>query len=104
MDTTHKYATITQALDHLKENGYSIDYNIEFDDLAAQASNFEIDILYRYEGESDPADESSVYGIRNNKNEDKGVFVAGNLSFLEGRKRDIILELEMKYHNRQKGT
>lgn len=101
MGTTHKYATITQALDNLKEKGYSIDYNIEFDGLVADASDFEIDVLYRYEGETDPADESSVYGIRNNKNMNKGVFVAGNLSFLEGRKRDIILELEMKYHKNQ---
>jgi len=101
MSTTHKYETITQALDNLKQNGYSIDYNIEFDGLAAEASNFEIDVLYRYEGETDPADESSVYGISNVQNKEKGVFVAGNLSFLEGKKRDIILELEMKYHNQQ---
>ncbi|VTP99002.1 hypothetical protein [Sphingobacterium daejeonense] len=77
--------------------GYSVDYNVEFDGLVENASDYQIDELYRYEGETDPADESSVYGIRNTKTGEKGVFVAGNLSLIEGKKRDIILDLEMKY-------
>ncbi len=97
MDKTFKYATMTEALDNLSKNGYSIDYNVEFDKLSDEAAVYEIDVLYRYEGESDPADESSVYGIRNSKTGEKGVFVAGNLSLIEGKKRDIILDLEMKY-------
>lgn len=97
MDKTFKYATMTEALDNLSKKGYTIDYNVEFDQLSDEAAIYEIDVLYRYEGESDPADESSVYGIRNTKTEEKGVFVAGNLSLIEGKKRDIILDLEMKY-------
>ncbi|GGE21017.1 MULTISPECIES: hypothetical protein [Sphingobacterium] len=97
MDKTFKYATMTEALDNLSKKGYTIDYNVEFDQLSDEAAIYEIDVLYRYEGESDPADESSVYGIRNTKTDEKGVFVAGNLSLIEGKKRDIILDLEMKY-------
>ena len=88
---------MTEALDNLSKKGYTIDYNIEFDNLSEEAAVYEIDVLYRYEGETDPADESSVYGIRNTKTGEKGVFVAGNLSLIEGKKRDIILDLEMKY-------
>jgi hypothetical protein len=84
-------------LDNLANQGYSVDYNVEFDGLVENASDYQIDELYRYEGETDPADESSVYGIRNTKTGEKGVFVAGNLSLIEGKKRDIILDLEMKY-------
>ena len=98
MDKTFKYATMTEALDNLSKKGYTIDYNIEFDNLSEEAAVYEIDVLYRYEGETDPADESSVYGIRNTKTGEKGVFVAGNLSLIEGKKRDIILDLEMKYN------
>ncbi|MGJ1204893.1 hypothetical protein [Sphingobacterium lactis] len=100
MDKTFKYATMTEALDNLAKQGYTIDYNVEFDELSADAANYDIDVLYRYEGESDPADESSVYGISNTQTGDKGVFVAGNLSLIEGRKRDIILDLEMKYKDK----
>lgn len=97
MDRTFKYATPTEALDNLAQNGYTVDYNIEFNGLVDSAVDYEIDYLYRYEGETDPADESSVYGIRNTKTGEKGVFVAGNLSLIEGKKRDIILDLEVKY-------
>ncbi|MCT1531468.1 hypothetical protein M3B46_10715 [Sphingobacterium daejeonense] len=97
MSRTFKYATTTEALDNLANQGYSVDYNVEFDGLVENASDYQIDELYRYEGETDPADESSVYGIRNTKTGEKGVFVAGNLSLIEGKKRDIILDLEMKY-------
>ncbi|MFZ4262940.1 hypothetical protein ACFRAE_12905 [Sphingobacterium sp. HJSM2_6] len=97
MKTSHKYATTSQAIADLQSKGYSIDFNIEFDGLASEAEQYIIDYLYRYEGLTDPADESSVYGIRNIHTGDKGVFVAGNLSFLEGRKRDIILELELRH-------
>ena len=101
MDTSHNYATTTEALKDLEKKGYTVDYNVEFDGLVKNASDYEIDHLYRYEGQSDPADESSVYGIRNTVNDEKGIFVAGNLSLIEGKKRDIILDLEMRYKQKK---
>ncbi|MGO1597369.1 MAG: hypothetical protein ACTHZ1_02050 [Sphingobacterium sp.] len=101
MDTSHNYATTTEALNDLGKNGYTVDYNVEFDGLVENASDYEIDYLYRYEGQTDPADESSVYGIRNTINGEKGIFVAGNLSIIEGKKRDIILDLEMRYREKK---
>lgn len=96
METVFNYESATVAVKDLNEKGYNIDYNTEFDKLVLEASDYEIDYLYRYEGMTDPSDESTVYGISNVKTGDKGIFVAGNLSLIEGRKRDIILELEMK--------
>ncbi|MBD1432605.1 hypothetical protein H8B06_07210 [Sphingobacterium sp. DN00404] len=97
METKHNYETTDVALAKLKEMGYSVDFNVEFDEILADAENYQIDHLYRYEGESNPDDESTVYGISNSNNGKKGVFVAGNLSLIEGKKRDIILALEIKY-------
>ena len=97
MDTKHNYETTDVALARLKEMGYGIDFNVEFNEILADAENYQIDYLYRYEGPSNPADESTVYGISNVHNGKKGVFVAGNLSLIEGKKRDIILALEIKY-------
>ena len=100
METMHEYATTSQAIDDLKRRGYTIDFNVDFDNLSDHASDYVIDFLFRYEGMTDPADESNVYGIKNTITGEKGVFVAGNLSFLEGKKRDIILELELKSKNK----
>lgn len=96
METIFDYKSASIALEELQENGYTIDYNIDFEPLYDDADNFSIDYLYRYEGDTNPSDESSVYGIRNVKNENKGVFVVGNLSLIEGKKRDIIINLEIK--------
>ncbi|MDR2275118.1 MAG: hypothetical protein LBF27_29680 [Sphingobacterium sp.] len=95
MERMHGYSSASVALEKLSGMGYTIDYNIEFDDLLADAEQFKIDYLFRYEGASDPDDESTVYGISRNSGE-KGVFVAGNLSLIEGKKRDILLQLELK--------
>ncbi|NGM65244.1 hypothetical protein [Sphingobacterium sp. SGR-19] len=97
METKHNYETTDVALARLKEMGYTIDFNVEFDEILEDADNYQIDYLYRYEGASNPDDESTVYGISNSNNGKKGVFVAGNLSLIEGKKRDIILALEIKY-------
>ncbi|PRD55863.1 hypothetical protein [Sphingobacterium gobiense] len=99
MDTKHDYETTDVALAKLKDMGYTIDFNVEFDEILNDAENYQIDHLYRYEGPSNPDDESTVYGISNNISGKKGVFVAGNLSLIEGKKRDIILALEIKYKN-----
>lgn len=96
METVYNYSNAKTALKELAQKGYAIDYNVMFDELEADAENFEIDYLYRYEGMSNPSDESSVYGIKHIDGDRKGVFVAGNLSFVEGRKRDIIVALEIK--------
>ncbi len=95
MERMHGYSSASVALEKLSGLGYTIDYNIEFDDLLSDAEQFKIDYLFRYEGASDPDDESTVYGISRNSGE-KGVFVAGNLSLIEGKKRDILLQLELK--------
>lgn len=97
METQHKYETADVALEKLKEMGYTTDYNIAFDEISVDADDYQVDHLYRYEGDSNPDDESTVYGISNPTNGNKGVFVAGNLSLIEGKKRDIILNLEMKF-------
>lgn len=96
MKTMFNYESAAVATETLLKGGYTIDFNTEFDELVENANDYQIDYLYRYEGMTDPGDESSVYGIRNLKTGAKGIFVAGNLSLIEGKKRDIILELELK--------
>lgn len=99
MKTIFNYESASVALKKLSEKGYTIDFNIHFDHLLDQADGYIIDYLYRYEGATDPGDESTVYGIRNTSTDAKGVFVAGDLGQIEGKKRDIIVSLEMRSRN-----
>ena len=97
MDNRNKYDSATVALEKLKEAGYVIDYNIELEPLIANPSNYKIDYVYRYEGDSNPDDENTVYGIVEKNSLNKGVFVIGNLSFVEGKIRDVIINLEIAH-------
>lgn len=96
METKYDYLSVTAALEELKEKGYEKDYNIDFDKLFYNADDYIIDYLFRYEGQTNPSDESTVYGLRNQRTGEKGVFVVGDLSLIEGKKREIIINLEFR--------
>lgn len=96
METKYDYLSVTAALEELKEKGYEKDYNIDFDELFYNADDYIIDYLFRYEGQTNPSDESTVYGLRNQRTREKGVFVVGDLSLIEGKKREIIINLEIR--------
>lgn len=76
-----QYETSSQAVDDLKKRGFSEDFNLKENCLVCNAmrfhpDEFEITEVYRFEGNSDPADESVVYGIESH-NGVKGVLVNG---------------------------
>lgn len=75
------YDTLSEALDALHKQGYSLDYNLKSDCLRCQSNNIELrpadfDIVdvYRFEGMTDPGDEAVLYAIEA-KNGDKGTLV-----------------------------
>ena len=79
----HSYDTLTEAVSDLKKRGYTIDFNLEEDKLicnktplALQPEEFEITEVYRFEGNTDPADEAVVYAIES-KHGQKGILVNG---------------------------
>ena len=96
METKYDYQSVSSALMELHNLGYNVDYNLNFNGLFMAAEDYTIDYLYRYEGATNPSDESTVYGIRNMTTGEKGVFVVGDLSLIEGKKREIIINLEIK--------
>jgi hypothetical protein len=64
------YDTITEAISDLKQRGYTTDFNLSFDRIVCPQSpvtllpaDFEIAETYRFEGETDPADEAILYAI-----------------------------------------
>lgn len=75
------YATVSQAIEKLREQGFTHDFNIEEDCIICSvdkihANDFEIVDVYRYEGDSDPGDEATVYAIAS-KAGIKGILVTG---------------------------
>jgi hypothetical protein len=77
------YDTLSEAVSGLRARGYSVDFNLDYDnihckdlDIALKPSEFEITEVYRFEGDSDPADESVLYAIESRHGQ-KGVLVNG---------------------------
>lgn len=75
------YAPVSEALTQLREKGFTIDFNLEENCISCSSGrflpeDFEIVGVYRYEGQTDPADEATVYAIES-KSGLKGVLVTG---------------------------
>jgi len=77
----HVYDTVTAAVNGLKARGYDLDFNLRENCIICNEDKFNpedftITEVYRFEGETDPADEAVVYGIESH-NGQKGVLVSG---------------------------
>ncbi|RYU91416.1 phosphoribosylpyrophosphate synthetase [Mucilaginibacter terrigena] len=78
------YGTLSQTINGLKAEGYTLDFNIQKDCIICHQTNtelspddFEIDAVFRFEGESNPDDEAVLYAISSTKDNSKGVLVNG---------------------------
>jgi len=91
----YHYATVSKALEELNQKGFSTDFNLDESRIINNPDDFEIVHIYRYEGESDPGDEATVYGIRSKQGE-QGVFVAGDLSVDDNSATKVLNDLSIK--------
>ncbi len=78
------YQTVVEALNDLKQRGFTLDFNLansgvqnKQKNLFLSPNDFEISEVYRFEGETDPADAAIIYAIESSKYHVKGVFVDG---------------------------
>jgi hypothetical protein len=78
------YGTLSETLNGLKQAGYLLDFNTKEDCIVCHHTNtilspddFEIDKVFRFEGESNPADEAIVYAISSRTFNVKGILVNG---------------------------
>lgn len=76
MKPTYHYTTVLEALNDLKEKGFHHDFNLHYESIKENPDDYSVEHVYRYEGDSDPDEESVVYGIISSSGK-KGVFVAG---------------------------
>src|SRR5437588_9828416 len=101
MQQQFHYATITEAIEQLHKQGYTLDFNLKEDKLVTSdyeypADEFEIADLYRYEGASDPADEATVYALVS-KSGLKGLLVSGYGISSDSASEETLKHLHYKY-------
>ena len=79
-----KYNTLVDTLNALKQEGYTLDFNVKKECLVCANSNdqlspedFAIDRVFRFEGASNPDDQAILYAISSEKFNVKGVLVNG---------------------------
>ena len=101
--TMHQYDTVSQAITDLKARGYAMDFNLVADGIECRqmpaplkSSEFEITEVYRFEGDSDPADEAIVYAIES-KHGLKGVMVNGYGASADALSDDMVKKLSVNY-------
>jgi quercetin dioxygenase-like cupin family protein len=81
---SESFGTLSETVNGLVREGYTHDFNVQGECIICHQANislapeeFQIDKVYRFEGVSDPDDESIVYAISSPKFGVKGVLVNG---------------------------
>ena len=95
----YTYDTVTEAVNGLKKRGFDLDLNLKENCLVCHGrkfnvKDFEIVEVYRFEGNTDPADEAVVYGVESVDGL-KGVLVNGYGISAEGMSDEMAKKLEI---------
>ncbi len=76
------YDTLSEAINDLVLQGYTANFNLKEDciedldtDIPLHPEDFEIDEIHRFEGSTDPEDESILYAISSTTHDVKGLLV-----------------------------
>lgn len=93
---TH-YETVSKAIEELRKQGYTTDFNLEHNSIVCNqgkfsADDFKVVDVYRYEGNSDPGDEAAVYAIQSS-NGLKGILVSGYGASSDSTSNDVLMKL-----------
>jgi hypothetical protein len=95
------YDTLSEAMNELKKEGYTEDFNIQHDYLICKngtikvsKDDFVVDKFFRFEGDSDPADEAILYAISFPKNNVKGILVNGYGIYSEPIANELVEKLK----------
>ena len=101
----NNYSSLVDALRDLKEKGYTVDLQISDNQLKCTSSGHKfdpedciVDEVYRFEGQSNPADSSVVYAISSPSKHIKGVLVSAYSIYSEPLKEKMIQLLKIDHH------
>ena len=96
------YETLSEALNDLRIRGYVYDFNLDSDCLFCaenktklKPEDFKIAEYYRFEGSSDPSDNSIVYAINSDKYDIKGVLVNAYGIYTENTTDELLAKFKV---------
>ena len=99
----HTYDTVSEAVNDLSKRGYRDNLRLgsdclHCDDKALQLSpkEFRIDEVYRFEGITDPGDESIVYAIAANNGSVKGTLVNAYGAYADTTSEELVDKLAIR--------
>ena len=102
----YEYETMVEALNVLKQEGYTYDFNIynntlrsSQSDITLSPEDFEIVKVYRFEGMSDPSDNSILYAIKSINHDIKGTFVNAYSVYSDEIAEDLLRKLNTPIPN-----
>lgn len=98
----YTYDTVSAAVNGLKKRGFVMDFNLDENCLVCHEDkfnpeDFEIVEVYRFEGNTDPADEAVVYAIESNRGH-KGILVNGYGPSADPMSAEMAKKLEIHTH------
>lgn len=96
----YDYATVSEAIRQLREKGFTRDFKLAEDKFISDedyftASQCEVVEVYRYEGNTDPADEATVYGIEGQSGV-KGILVTGFGTSMDNVSAEVLEKLSIR--------
>lgn len=96
----YHYDTVSNAINSLKRQGYTVDFNLEGNYLVnggnkIGVNEFSIVDVYRYEGDTDPSDEAAVYAIESTSGM-KGVLVTAYGASAEAFTDEMLEKLKVR--------
>ncbi len=98
-----RYVTLSETLNQLRKEGYVEDFNLQQNCLECRSGGFKvftdefmIDKYYRFEGESNPSDQSILYAISSDKHGIKGVLVNAYGIYSEAVTDEMLRKLDTR--------
>ena len=98
----YTYETVSEAVNDLSKRGYHDNLRIGSDCLHCDAkelqlspNEFHIDEVYRFEGNTDPADETIVYAISANDGSVKGTLVDAYGTYSDSASEELVEKLSI---------
>jgi hypothetical protein len=96
------YSTLVDAINGLKKQGYTEDFNIKENcidcrdgEYQLSPEDFKVDNVFRFEGESDPDDQTVLYAISSEKYKLKGVLVNAYGIYSDAGANELIKKLNV---------
>ncbi|HYV93137.1 MAG TPA: phosphoribosylpyrophosphate synthetase [Chitinophagales bacterium] len=95
------FDTVTEAVSDLQRRGYTHNLTLEKQSLLRDEKeiflhpqDFEVDEVYRFEGNSDPGDENVVYAISSAKHNFKGILMSAFGTYSDLDSPELLAKLQ----------